>query len=186
MGHQPDSAASHSSLSSSVLSPRLCPLICPTLAWRTDEDVMGDSVRGLAEMKADSVHCCPLTYPASGDITEGYQVGQAWFPLDESMLTTLDNLLLFQHPEDGIQNKGQRWGWLACSFPVSFFLSLPMCSLFALFCSVFLSWLYLLPLFHYFPNILATASQSKSRLEWKDLNFLLHTVWKGKSVFKKN
>ena len=54
---------------------------------------MGDCVESLAEVKADNIHGSPLIYPASHAIVESYQIGQAWFPLGESMLTTPDNLL---------------------------------------------------------------------------------------------
>ena len=47
---------------------------------------MGDSVESLAEVEVDSIHCSPLIYPASHTIVGSYQIGQAWFPLGESML----------------------------------------------------------------------------------------------------
>jgi len=59
----------------------------------------------LANVKVHNFVCFPYFYPANDDIVEGYQVGQAWFFLGESMLTTPDNLLLFQLFGDGIQNK---------------------------------------------------------------------------------
>ena len=58
---------------------------------------MGDSVKSLAEVKVDNIHGSPFVYPASPLIVESYQIGQAWFPLGESMLTTPDNNLLFFH-----------------------------------------------------------------------------------------
>jgi len=54
---------------------------------------MGDSVKSLAEVEVDDIHSSPLIYPASHATVESYQIGQARFPLGESMLTTPDNLL---------------------------------------------------------------------------------------------
>ena len=58
---------------------------------------MGDCVESLAEVKVDNIHGSPFVYLASHVIVESYQIGQAWFPFGESMLTTPDNLLFF-HP----------------------------------------------------------------------------------------
>lgn len=52
---------------------------------------------------ADDIHSSPRTYPAGDAIIEGYEVGQARFPLGEPMLTAPDDLLL-QLPGDGTQN----------------------------------------------------------------------------------
>ena len=38
---------------------------------------MGDSVKSLAEVEVDNIHCSPLIYLASHAIIEGYQIGQA-------------------------------------------------------------------------------------------------------------
>ena len=59
---------------------------------------MGDCVESLAEVKVDNIHSSPFVYPASHVIVESYQIGQASFPLGESMLTTPDNLLFFHNP----------------------------------------------------------------------------------------
>ena len=64
---------------------------------------MGDSVESLAEVEVDNIHCSPLIHPASYAIVESYQIGQAWFPLGESMLTTPDNLLFLHLLNDDIQ-----------------------------------------------------------------------------------
>ena len=86
-----------------------------------NKDVVGDSGKCLAEVKVDNIYYTLPIYPASDDIIEGYQIGQAWFPI-ESILTIPDNLL-FQLLGKGIQNKSplsfqeQMWNWLACSFP---------------------------------------------------------------------
>ena len=66
---------------------------------------MGDCVESLAEVKVDNIHDSPFVYPASHVIVESYQIGQAWFPLGESMLTTPDNLLFFHLLHDGLQDK---------------------------------------------------------------------------------
>ena len=59
---------------------------------------MGDSVESLAEVKVNNIHGSPLIYSASHVIVESYQIGQAWFPLGESMLTTPENLLFLHFP----------------------------------------------------------------------------------------
>jgi len=61
-------------------------------------------VKSLAEVKVQNTHCSPLIYLDSDDI-EGYHVGWTWASLDESMLTTSDNLLVFHLLGDDIQNK---------------------------------------------------------------------------------
>ena len=74
---------------------------------------MEDSVKCLAEIKADYVHCSLNIHSASDDIIDVIYVievtlgsiGQVQLPPGEPMLTTPDNLLLFQLPGDGIQNK---------------------------------------------------------------------------------
>ena len=37
---------------------------------------MGDSVKSLAEVEVDNIHCSPLIYPAGHAIVESYQIGQ--------------------------------------------------------------------------------------------------------------
>ena len=66
---------------------------------------MGDIVESLAEVKIHNICCSPLICLDSCDFLEGYRFGQAWFPLGESMLTTLDNLPFFLLHGDNIQNK---------------------------------------------------------------------------------
>jgi len=66
---------------------------------------MGDSVKSLAEVEVDNIHGSPLIYPASRAIIESYQVGQAWFPLGKSMLSTPDNLLFLHLLRDDLQNE---------------------------------------------------------------------------------
>jgi len=41
------------------------------------EDIMGDSVKSLAEVEVDNIHCSPLIYSAGHPIIEGHQIGQA-------------------------------------------------------------------------------------------------------------
>ena len=87
---------------------------------------MGDSVESLAEVKVDNIHGSPLIYPAGHAIAESYQIGQAWFPLGESMLTTPDNLLFLHYiisyiiiinKNQGKQESGDNNGWEAFSYP---------------------------------------------------------------------
>ena len=89
------------------------------------EDIMGDSVKSLAEVEVDNIHCSPLIYSAGHPIIEGHQIGQAWFPLGESMLTTPDNLFFLHLFRDDIQNElfhhlsrdggaFSVWGWEGC------------------------------------------------------------------------
>ena len=54
-------------------------------------------------------------YPASQAMKESHQIGQAWLPLDESILTTPDYLLFFHLLDDDFQNEllhhlSQNWG----------------------------------------------------------------------------
>jgi len=42
-----------------------------------NKDVVGDGAKCLGEVKVDNIHCSPPIDPASNDITEGNQVGQA-------------------------------------------------------------------------------------------------------------
>lgn len=70
--------ANHNPLSSAiqpVLNSPHCPLIHPTLPELAYEDVTGDSVESLDEVKVDNIHCSPLVYPASHSIIEGFQIG---------------------------------------------------------------------------------------------------------------
>jgi len=66
---------------------------------------MADSVKSLADVEADNIHCPPLIYLAGHAIIEGYQISWAWFAFGESMLTTPDNLLFLHLLRDDSQNK---------------------------------------------------------------------------------
>ena len=66
---------------------------------------MADSVKSLAETEVDNIHGSSLIYLASHFIVESYQIGQAWFPLSESVLTSPDNLLFLHLLEDDLQNE---------------------------------------------------------------------------------
>ena len=66
---------------------------------------MGDCVESLAEVEVDNIHGSPFIYLASHVIIENYQIGQAWFPLGESMLATPDNLLFLHLLVDDLQDK---------------------------------------------------------------------------------
>ena len=66
---------------------------------------MRDHVKSLVEVYVENIHCSPLIYPARHAIIESYQIGQAWFPLGESMLTTPDNFPFFHLLDDDLQNE---------------------------------------------------------------------------------
>jgi len=66
---------------------------------------MGDSVESLAEVEVDNIHGSPLIYPSGHAIVESYQIGQPWFPLGKSMLTTPDNLLFLHLLDDDLQDE---------------------------------------------------------------------------------
>lgn len=56
--------------------------------------MMQDSVKGFTKVRVNNIHCFPLIHRASHLTVEGYQVGQASFPLCKSMLTTSNHLLV--------------------------------------------------------------------------------------------
>jgi len=56
---------------------------------------MGDIVKNLTNEETNNIHCPPLTLQANHLIAEGYQVGQALFPLHKSILISPDHLLVF-------------------------------------------------------------------------------------------
>ena len=60
-----------------VLSSPQCPHIYPALSMLHYKYVVGDSVKCLAEVKIQNIHCSSLIYPASDGVIEGYQTGQA-------------------------------------------------------------------------------------------------------------
>lgn len=72
-------AADHYPLSSTsqpdVNLPQ-CPLNYPLLSKFSNKDTVGDNVKCTAEVKVHNIHCSSHSYPATGDIKEGYQVGQ--------------------------------------------------------------------------------------------------------------
>lgn len=59
---------------------------------------MGDIVKGLTEIQADNTLCLPLIQEVSHFTTDMSQVGQAWLPLDDAMLTTPNDFLIFILP----------------------------------------------------------------------------------------
>lgn len=71
-----------------VHNPLHCSPVYPTSPKRTHKDITGDSLKSLAEVKVLSMCCSFLIYPANHNTAEGYQIGQAPFPLGESMLAT--------------------------------------------------------------------------------------------------
>lgn len=59
---------------------------------------MEDSVKSLAEIGVDKIHCPFFIHPSYYTIIDGIsnpQIGQTWFPLGEFMITTPNNLLFF-------------------------------------------------------------------------------------------
>jgi len=73
--------STQSSASQPVPSPPHCPLIYPVLPKFINENVRGDSIKIIAEVKVDNIYCSLLIYPVSLDIIDSYQNGQAWFTL---------------------------------------------------------------------------------------------------------
>lgn len=65
---------------------------------------MADSLKSLAEVKVDSIHCSPLVDPICHVTIKGYKIRQARFTLGESMLTTPDDVLFFYMLGDDLQN----------------------------------------------------------------------------------
>lgn len=65
-----------SSASQPVLYPPHCSLTCATRS-NFHKDAVGGGVKCLAGVKEHSIHCSPGIYPASYNIIEHYQVGQA-------------------------------------------------------------------------------------------------------------
>ncbi|XP_048785824.1 uncharacterized protein LOC125686152 isoform X3 [Lagopus muta] len=61
------------SASQPVLNPPHCPLIYPTLPQLCYKDVVGDSIKCLAEIKVDYIHCSAPIHPARDNIIEAYQ-----------------------------------------------------------------------------------------------------------------
>ena len=66
-----------SSASQPVLNLPHHPLIYPTSSKFHNMEVVGDGVKSLTEVKVHNIHCSPPSGPASGDVIEGYQLGQA-------------------------------------------------------------------------------------------------------------
>jgi len=66
---------------------------------------VGDGVKQIAKVKVHNIHYSLPIYLDSDVIINSYQIGQACFPLGESLLSTPDNLLHFQLLGEGIQNK---------------------------------------------------------------------------------
>jgi len=56
---------------------------------------MGDRIKGLASSKVNNTQCSSLHSRASHLITEGNQVVQAQFALDNSVLAVPNHLLIF-------------------------------------------------------------------------------------------
>ena len=79
---EPNSSASFQA------SSLYCPFIWFVLYKFVCEDVGGDCSESLAKIKINNIYCSPLFHWSSSVIKEGCQVGEAWFPLCKSMLTT--------------------------------------------------------------------------------------------------
>lgn len=54
-----------------------------------------------SEVWEDSIHGSPLIHQDSDFIIEAYQIGQAGFPLTESLLTATRDFLLLHMPGNG-------------------------------------------------------------------------------------
>ena len=67
-----------SSTSQPVFSSPHHPLICSTLSQPHYKDVVGDSVKYLAEIKVDNIHCSPLFHPVNDDIIGWSSITCPW------------------------------------------------------------------------------------------------------------
>ena len=64
-----------------------CSFSYPTIPSLTYENVMGDSVKSLAELKVSNIHCSPLIYPTSDDHHGGLP---DWSSVISSLSTYVD------------------------------------------------------------------------------------------------
>lgn len=71
-----------------IFSPPHYPYFQTILHQFINVSVTGVSVKRPVKGKTNNIHCCPLIHHTSLLITEGYQVGQVWFPLHKSLLIT--------------------------------------------------------------------------------------------------
>lgn len=83
------------STSQSILNPPHCPLTYPTLCRFHNKGVVGDGINALQKWRYTTA---TVLFPSSQIlmISESYCGGVVWFPISESMLTTPDNVTLFQ------------------------------------------------------------------------------------------
>lgn len=65
---------------------------------------MGDIIKGLTEVQADKTLCPPLIQELSQFTPDFYQVGQAWLPLGDAVLTTPNDFVTLTVPGDGFQD----------------------------------------------------------------------------------
>lgn len=71
------------------------PFIYPVLDQFVYEDIMGDRVESPAEIKTNNNNCSAFIHWASHVSVKGCQGGQAWFPLNKSMVLIFSHLLIF-------------------------------------------------------------------------------------------
>lgn len=92
--------------------------------------ILWDTMSKGSPVLIDNVYCSPLNYQPIQFIGEGYQVGQIWFLLCKSMLTTPNCFLVLHVPEKHFQHSlfhdlARDWGeaeqpvvpWVSLSCP---------------------------------------------------------------------
>ena len=90
---------------------------------------MGDSVKSLAEVKLDNIHCSPLIYPASHVIIGGYLFGEHDFhlvnPCRPFLITFSSTCLkMTSRINSSITFPGMEMWLIGLQFPGSFFLTI--------------------------------------------------------------
>lgn len=78
-----------------------CLPIQPTHQQLVYEDITALIVKSITKVQVDNVCISPLIYQTAHFIIETYKVGQAWFPVGESLLTTSDDFLDLHVPGNG-------------------------------------------------------------------------------------
>ena len=78
-----------------------------------EEALTGDSVKDPTEVQVDNIYWFPLIYQASR-FTVVCQIGQAWLPTGEAILTTLADSFVVHVPGLAALSPSHvsRWGWL--------------------------------------------------------------------------
>ena len=65
---------------------------------------MGNSTESLTAVEINNIHSSPVIHQTSLLIIEGYYVGQAWFPLHKSTLTTPNHFCVLHIIGNGFQD----------------------------------------------------------------------------------